>query len=74
MKIQDLTFLVILAFLVWRQDQKLSVLLGLIALLVSIPLFATWTFFTAERLSWYAAAFFLLSVIFQLIKVQREKD
>ena len=66
MKIQDIIFFIVLAFLIWRHEPKLAVVIGLLALLSSIPLFATWTFFTAERLTWYGAAFFLLAIIFYL--------
>lgn len=68
MKPQDFIFFVILAFLIWRRSPKLAVILGLASLIIAIPLFATWTFFTAERLTWYAEAFFLLSILFYLWK------
>lgn len=64
MKPQDVAFLVILAFLIWKRNSRLLVMAGLLALILAIPLFATWTFFTAERLTWYAAAFFFLAIIF----------
>lgn len=60
---QDIAFVVILIFLLARRSAKLSAAIGLFCLVVAIPLFATWTFFTAERLTWYAAAFFLLSIV-----------
>lgn len=62
MKAQDIVFLAILiTFLVLRRP-KLAVALGMVCLAMSIPLFAAWVFFTAERLTWYAAGFFLLSI------------
>ena len=60
MKIQDIAFFIILLFLVFKRDTKWAVAFGLISLALSIPLFSFWIFFTAERLTWYAAAFFLL--------------
>jgi len=66
MKIQDIFFFVILLLLIYKRSPKLSAILGLISLFLAIPFFATWTFFTAERLTWYAAAFFLLSILFAL--------
>lgn len=63
MKPQDIVFFIILAWLIYKKSSKLAALFGTIALAVSIPLFATWTFFTAERLTWYAATFFLLAII-----------
>lgn len=68
MKIQDIIFLIVLFFLIYKRNPKLAVVAGLLCLVISIPLFATWTFFTAEHLTWYAAAFFLLSTI-QLVKL-----
>ncbi|OGH39746.1 MAG: hypothetical protein A3B41_04355 [Candidatus Levybacteria bacterium RIFCSPLOWO2_01_FULL_37_26] len=66
MKVQDIAFLIVLVFLIFKHNPKLSTVAGLVCLVLSIPLFATWTFFTAERLTWYAAAFFLLAIIFSL--------
>lgn len=71
MKIQDILFLVICAFLLWKRNPRWAAVMGLLSLLAAIPLFATWTFFTAERLTWYAAAFFLLSILFSLWKPPR---
>lgn len=64
MKIQDIAFLVVLALLIVKRNPKLATFCGLACLVFSIPLFSFWVFFTAERLVWYAAAFFLLAIIF----------
>jgi len=72
MKIQDIGFLLILVFAVGFRSPKLSVSLGIICLLLAIPLFAKWVFFTAERLTWYAAAFFLLAIVQILWEVRHE--
>lgn len=63
MKIQDIIFILVLLILIYKKDPRWSVVAGLASLSLSMPLFATWTFFTAERLTWYAASFFLLSII-----------
>ena len=63
MKLQDVVFLIVLLFLVLKHNPKWATIAGIICLSLSIPLFSFWIFFTAERLTWYAAAFFLLSVI-----------
>jgi hypothetical protein len=63
MKVQDLIFIVMFLLVVAKRDSRLSTLAGLLCLLVSIPLFAAWVFFTAQHLVWYAAGFFLLSII-----------
>lgn len=68
MKIQDLSFILALAVFVSIRKPRLSVMAGLFCLLLSIPLFALHVFFTAERLTWYAAALFLLSTIQLIIK------
>ncbi len=67
MKIQDIVFLVLFAFLAYKQNPKLSAASGIIALIVAIPLFTFWVFFTGERLVWYGAAFFLLCIVQNLI-------
>lgn len=66
MKIQDIFFIVVLAFLLFKHNPKYFAVVGLLCLIFSIPLFTFWIFFTAERLVWYAASFFLLSIIFNL--------
>ena len=66
MKVQDIAFFIILLFLIFKRDPKWAAAFGLISLALSMPLFSLRIFFTAERLTWYAAAFFLLSIIFSL--------
>lgn len=66
MKIQDLVFFAVFAFLVFKHNPKLAIACGLLCLVLSIPLFSFWVFFTAERLVWYAVGFFLLAIIFYL--------
>lgn len=66
MKIQDLVFFAVFTGLLYRRDARLFAAAGLVMLIVSIPLFAAWIFFTAERLTWYAAACFVASVIISL--------
>ena len=58
MKTQDLIFGVIFLLVVLARRQRLAMVVGLLFLGLSIPLFRFWIFFTAERLTWYAAAFF----------------
>lgn len=73
MKPQDLIFIVLLLFLLFKHDPKWAVIFGLSLLVLSIPLFATWTFFTAERLTWYAGGFFLTAIIFSMLKSKNEQ-
>ncbi|MBU1326620.1 hypothetical protein KKB64_05370 [Patescibacteria group bacterium] len=63
MKIQDIAFVVVFLILLFSKKPKAFVWAGLACLVLAIPLFAKWIFFTAERLTWYAAAFFLASII-----------
>jgi hypothetical protein len=70
MKVQDIFFFVILLVLLFKHNPRLNILLGLILLALSVPLFSLWIFFTAERLVWYAAAFFLLSIVLSLIELK----
>lgn len=71
MKPQDIAFFLIFAFLLILRRPKLFVWTGLGCLVLAIPLFATWTFFTAERLTWYAAAYFLVFILISLLKPHR---
>lgn len=66
MKPQDILFFFTFAALLAVKKPRLFVWAGLFCLLVSLPLFATWTFFTAERLTWYAAACFATFILISL--------
>ena len=71
MKIQDIAFFFTLAALFAIRRPILFVWAGLGCLVLAIPLFATWTFFTAERLTWYAAAFLLAFILISLLRPRR---
>ena len=73
MKPQDIAFFIVLLLLLFKHNEKLSTIAGLICLFISIPLFGLWVFFTAERLTWYAGAFFLLSIIINLFNIKTQK-
>ncbi len=66
MKIQDIIFVVVFVFILWRKKYAILPSLGLACLALAIPLFWLHIFFTAERLTWYAAAFFTQFTIFSL--------
>lgn len=68
MKIQDILFFATFVALSILRKPRLFVWAGLGSLALAIPLFATWTFFTAERLTWYAAAFFLAFIVISLVR------
>lgn len=66
MKLQDIAFLIVFILVLLKRDSRLSTIVGLVCLVLSIPLFALWVFFTAQHLVWYSAAFFLLSIVLLL--------
>ena len=68
MKIQDLSFLIVLAALLYKKDSKLFLISGLGSLILSIPLFYFQIFFTAQHLVYYSFAFILIGIILMLIK------
>lgn len=59
MKPQDIAFFIIFFLLFFLKRPKLFLTAGIISWILAIPLFARWIFFTAERLTWYGAAFIL---------------
>jgi len=63
MKIQDIAFIIIFGILAILRKERWFVYAGLVSIIAAIPLFATWIFFTAERLTWYAGAFFLAEIL-----------
>lgn len=65
MKIQDIVFILFLLPVFYVQRPRLTVLLAVVCIGVSMPLFALkLSLFTAERLVLYAAGFFLVTIIF----------
>ncbi len=73
MKPQDLIFIAFLLLLIFLRKPKFLVGLGILLLALSIPLFEFQVFFTAQRLVMYAAAFFLIAIIFMLFELRGEK-
>lgn len=71
MKPQDVIFLLIGAMILWKKNSHFLGIAGIVCIILSIPLFAMWVFFTAERLTWYAAAFLLIAIIFEIFKPRK---
>ncbi len=67
MKPQDIVFLLAFAILIWKRRTDWMVIVGILCLVVSMPLFATWIFFTAQRLVVYAFVLFITAVIIMLV-------
>lgn len=72
MKPQDIIFLIVLVSVIFTRNPKYAAIVGILCLIFAIPLFQFWIFFTAQRLVMYAAAFFLLAIIFHIIDLKRE--
>ena len=71
MKIQDIGFIMVFLVLIAVRKDRWFVLAGLTSLILAIPLFTKWVFFTAQRLTWYAAAFFFAAIIINMIPKRR---
>ena len=67
MKPQDIGFFLVFIALLFSKKHRLFLFAGLASWVLAIPLFATWTFFTAERLTWYGAAFVFTFLLFSFI-------
>jgi len=63
MKPQDIIFILILLFLIYKRDVRLIVIFGLGCIILSIPFYMNWIFFTAERLTIYSFGYLLLAII-----------
>jgi len=74
MKIQDVFFIFLFLFIIWRKTPLLAVFMGILFLIGSIFLFSFSVFFTAERLTWYAAAFILYAVVFNLLNGNKNEN
>lgn len=73
LKPQDIVFIIVFILLLFKRDAKLFVAAGLLCLIVSIPLFAKWIFFTAERLISYGFVFLFIAVLLNLIALRNSK-
>lgn len=72
MKIQDICFILLFLLVAWRRNNRLATVTGLACLVLAMPLFGfKIMLFTAERLTWYAAGFFLYSTILLLISSKK---
>ncbi len=69
MKFQDILFLIVFFVLCWKNKPEWFVWLAITCLIVSIPLFSFWVFFTAQRLVYYA--FFLLFAAVLLFAIKK---
>ncbi len=74
MKPQDIVFLLFLALLLYKRSPRLLAASGILFLLLSIPLFAKWIFFTAERFTVYAAILFLIAIVLNVAEIRRIKN
>jgi len=63
MKPQDILFIIILVALLALRKPRRLVYAGLLCLLLAMPLFYFYIFFTAERLVMYAAGFLFVAII-----------
>lgn len=66
MKPQDIAFGVVFLAILLVRKPKVLLIAGIVCFILAIPLFATWVFFTAERLTWYGAGFILAYLLLQL--------
>ncbi len=71
MKIQDAGFVVIAIILLCLRKTHLFIYVGLLGLLIAIPLFYKWIFFTADRLVWYSVAFLCMAMILLFFQGRR---
>lgn len=71
-KPQDIIFIIILAVLLYKRDPKYFTYAGLASIVIAIPFFYKWIFFTAERLVLYAFIFFVIAVILHIIRLRYE--
>jgi hypothetical protein len=71
MKLQDFGFICIYLGLLISHKYKWLIWAGLFLLILAIPLYAKWIFFTAERFVWYAALLFTTYIIYLSVKIIR---
>jgi len=72
MKPQDIIYLIVLGFLIYRRNPNLFVWAGILCFIFSIPLFVFWIFFTAQHLVWYGASFIIIAIVFNVLRELKE--
>lgn len=70
MKIQDILFIIFFLVLLFKHRENTFFLSGLVCLVVAIPLFYFWIFFSAERLIYYAVTLILAEVFLKILKLR----
>lgn len=68
MKIQDVGFFLVFGIVIALRRPRWFVMAGLVCWVLAIPLFSRWIFFTAERLTWYGAAFVFSFLVISLLR------
>ncbi|OGG10122.1 hypothetical protein A2154_00145 [Candidatus Gottesmanbacteria bacterium RBG_16_43_7] len=74
MKIQDIILGGLALLLIYKRDNRLLITIAMLLLLISIPLFSLRIFFTAQRLTYFAALFIFIAILFQTIGISRNKE
>ena len=72
MKIQDIGFLILIVLIVIGKKPLYLVYAGIVSLIIAMPLFYMWIFFSAQRLTWYAAVFFSIYIAYSIFQ-RKEK-
>lgn len=73
MKLQDMVFFAVLVGLLVMKNPRYFAYAGLLSIFTAIPLFSFWIFFTAQRLTWYAAAFFSMAIVLSFFTMKEAK-
>jgi hypothetical protein len=71
MKPQDIIFFTLFLALIAMRKFEHLLILGLFCIVLSIPLFSLWIFFTAERMTWYASVCIVMSIFYLLLRFYR---
>jgi len=74
MKIQDLSFFIVLIAIILFKKKKLFVIGGLFCFLLATPLFYLKIFFTAQRLIWYGTGMIFLFVLTELFLMKNNEN
>jgi len=72
-KPQDIIFLVILIRLFIKRSPKWFAAMGIVCLVISMPLFYKWIFFTAQRFTLYAFIFISIAILLNLLRMRHNK-
>ncbi len=73
MKVQDIIFIVVIIFLLYKRKAEWFAFAGVLSFIIAIPFYVMWIFFTAQRLVEYAFYLLIIALLLFVFKKRYHK-